>query len=167
MLDNSDDVLELFLILAGVARAAAVGDDGCSQVSEDPWAGSLDGVDECWGEEKIADDIASRFVVEEGEQCPVDEPCSVVKLSERVAEELGLNRFLDFLHFFHGRFPISSQNFAGQFSPCCSRNLVVVGREDSELVEEFGGGAIVSTAILKVSKIVQDIDLLNGNLFNC
>lgn len=38
LLDDTDDVLELLLVLASVACAGAIGNDCSGQVSKDPWA---------------------------------------------------------------------------------------------------------------------------------
>jgi len=89
------------LVLAGVAGSASVGDDCSSQVSKNPRACSLDGVDERSGEKEFADCIFGRFVVKEWEESPVDEPCSVGELCERVGEKFGVDRLLDFVNLFH------------------------------------------------------------------
>jgi hypothetical protein len=74
----------LLLVLTRIALAASVGDDGCCEVAEDPWAGSLNGIDECGGEGEFDEGVAGGVVVEEGEERPVDQPCSVLELGERV-----------------------------------------------------------------------------------
>jgi len=81
----------LFLILACVPGAAAVGDDGCGEVAEDPGAGGLDCVDEGGGEEEFADCISCGLVVEEGEECPVDEPGAVSELCQGVVKKFGID----------------------------------------------------------------------------
>lgn len=91
LLDDPHDVLELLLVLARVARAAAVGNDSGGEVAQDPGAGGLDGVDEGGLEEELADYVAGGLVVEEGEQRPVDQPGAVRELGEGVVEELGID----------------------------------------------------------------------------
>lgn len=134
LLDDADHVFELFLVLSCVSRAATVGDYGCSEVAEDPGAGGLDCVDKGGREEELADCVPCRLVVEEGEECPMDEPGAVGELCQRVVEELGINRFFHFLYLLHSRFPVRSQDFGRQLSPCCSRDFIVVRGQDSELV---------------------------------
>lgn len=91
LLDDTNNILELLLVLSSVACSAAVGDDCCSQVSQNPRTGGLNGVDEGGGEENFADDVSCGFVVEEGEKSPVDEPCAVGKLCERVGKEFSVD----------------------------------------------------------------------------
>lgn len=167
LLDDTNDIFELLLVLASVAGTVAVGDNCSSQISKDPWAGGLDGVDECWGEEEIADNITSGFVVEEWEQSPVNEPGSVVKLCERFVEELCLDQFLDLLDFLHRGLPVSSQDLTSQFTPCCCSDLVVISREDSELIKKFGSCSVVSTTVLEITEVIQDVNHLNCDLFRC
>ena len=164
LLDNSDDVLELLLVLSGVACTAAVGDNCCSEVSENPGACGLDGIDEGRREEDITDCVSCRLVVEEGEESPVNEPCAVSKLCERIGEEFGIDGFLHLLHFLHSRLPVCGEDFRGELSPCGGRDFVVVGGEHSELVEEFRGRSVVSTAVLEVSEVVENVDHLDGDL---
>jgi hypothetical protein len=166
LLDNADHVFELLLVLACVPSAAAVSDNGCGKVAEDPRAGGLNCVDEGGGEEELANSIPCGFVVEEGEECPVDEPSAVGELRQRVVEELGIDRFLHFLHLLHSRLPVRSQDFRSQLSPCRGRDLVVVGGENSELVKQFSCCLIVSAAVLEVAKVIQDINHLDSNLFS-
>jgi hypothetical protein len=154
------------LVLAGVARAVAVSDDRCCQISQDPGAGGLDCIDEGGGEEELADGVPSGLVVEEGEECPVDEPCPVGELCEGVVEEFGIDGFLDLLDFFHCGLPVRGEDFGRELSPCCGRDFIVVGGQDSKLVEEFGCSLVVAAAVLKIAKVVQNIDHLNSDLFH-
>lgn len=108
LFNNADDVLELLLVLTSIACAAAVRDYCCCEVSEDPRAGSLNGIDEWGGKEQLANGVARWLVVEEREQSPVDQPCSVGELRKWVVEKLGVDRFLHLVNFFHGRLPIRS-----------------------------------------------------------
>lgn len=160
LLDNANNVLELLLVLTSVTGAGAVGDDSGGQVSEDPGAGSLDSVDEWCGEEEIADSVASWLVVEEWEESPVDEPCAVVQLCEWVAEELGVYGLLDLCDLLHSRFPVGGKNLRSKLSPGCSGNLVVIGGEDSELVKKLGSCSVITAAVLEVSEVVKNVDLL-------
>jgi hypothetical protein len=91
LLDNTHKVLELFLVLTGVTVAVAVGDNSGSNVAEDPRAGGLNGVDEGGGEEKLDESITGRVVIEKGEEDPVNQPCSMLELGERVVVELSRN----------------------------------------------------------------------------
>ena len=164
LLDNTDDILELLLVLSGVSCAVSVGDDSCCEVSEDPRAGGLNRVYEWCGEEEFANGVTASLVVEEREQSPVNEPCSVGELCEWVAEELGIDRFLDLLHLLHSNLPVCGKDLRRELSPCSGGNLVIIGGENSELVEEFGSCLVVSAAVLEVSKVVQNIDHVEGNL---
>jgi hypothetical protein len=81
VLDNLDELLEQVL-------AALVSDNGSSEVTEDPWARSLDGVDVGRLEEKVDNSITSLGVVEEDEQGPVKEPGALLQLVERRSKVL-------------------------------------------------------------------------------
>ena len=165
LLDNADDVLELLLILARVACAAAIRDDCRCQISQDPRAGSLNRINKRSGKEQLADGIACGFIVEEGEERPVDEPSSVGKLCERVVEEFGVDGFLYFLNFLHGGLPVRGEDFGGELSPCCGGNFVVVGGEDAELVKEVAGGLVVAATVLEVAEVVEDVDHFDCDLY--
>jgi len=78
LLDDADDVLQLLLVLASVPSATTVRNDGCREISKDPGAGRLYSVNEGCGEKEFTDGVPGRFVVEEREECPVNEPCAVI-----------------------------------------------------------------------------------------
>lgn len=89
---NADQILQLLLVDTGVLLgAAAVGDNGGGEVSQNPRAAGLDGVDVGGGEEEVGEDVAGGVVVEEGEQRPVNEPRAVGELSQGVVEQASLN----------------------------------------------------------------------------
>lgn len=135
--DNADQVLELLLVrvLAVLASGTvAVGDDSSGEVTKDPGAGGLDGVDVCGREEEVGELVACGLVVEEGEERPVDQPGAVLELGQGVAEQACVNVLADLLHLLHGGFPVGGKNVRGEFTPCCGRDLVVVGALESMLV---------------------------------
>ena len=65
--DNAHEVLELLLILIRVAGLVAAGDNGGSEVAQDPGAAGLDGVDVGGREEHVRKGFARGFVIKEGE----------------------------------------------------------------------------------------------------
>lgn len=162
---DADNVLELLLLHARVAGAAAAGDDGGDQVAQCPRARGLDGVDVGGGEEEVEEGVAGGVAVEEGEQGPVDEPCALLQLGEGVVEELGVDVLLDLHQLLEGRVPAGGQDLGGELAPCGGRHLVVVGGEDTELVEEVGGPAVVAAAVLEVAEVVKGVNHLDRHLF--
>lgn len=114
-----DNLLQLLLVLSSVACSASVGDDSCGKISKDPRAGGLNGIDEWGGKEELADGVTGWFVVEEWEKSPVDEPCAVSKLCQRVIEKFCVDRFLDLGHLLHCCLPVGGENLGCQLSPCC------------------------------------------------
>lgn len=86
----------------------------------------MDGVDICGGEEEICEDFAGRFVVEEGEETPVEKPCAVLELGEWVVEEGLVDHLFDFGDFFHSGFPFGGEDFAGELSPCCRGRFLLI-----------------------------------------
>ena len=76
MLNDLDKILEQVL-------AALVGDDGGGEVTENPRAGGLNGVDIRWLEKQVDDGITTLGVVEEDKQGPVEEPGTLLQLVER------------------------------------------------------------------------------------
>jgi hypothetical protein len=86
---NTDEVLDLLLVLVGIAAGGgpvAASDDGSGEVPQDPRAVGLDGVDVGEGEEHLGEGFPGGVVVEEGEQRPVDQPGAVLQLCQRVVE---------------------------------------------------------------------------------
>lgn len=81
MLNNLDEFLEQVL-------ATLVGDNGGSEVTENPWARSLDSVDVGRLEEEVDNSITSLGVVEEDEQGPVKEPGALLQLVKRRSKVL-------------------------------------------------------------------------------
>ena len=164
LLDDTDDVLELLLVLPSVACAGAVGDDCSGQVSEDPWAGRLDGVDEWRREEQVADGVARWLVIEEWEKCPVNQPSTVSELCEWVGVELRVDLLLNLLDLLHSGLPVGGEDIRSELSPGGSGDLLVVGGENTELVKQLRGGSVVTAAILEVSEIVKSVNHLWGDL---
>ena len=156
--DHSHEVLELLLVLARVAAAAAVRDDRGGQVAQHPGAVGLDGVDEGRLEEQVGERLARGLVVEEGEEGPVDEPGAVLQLRERVVEQLGVDRLLDFRDLLHGHVPVEREDVAGQLAPGGRADLVGVGRQDAELVEQVRGVGVVAAVVLEAAVGVQHVD---------
>ena len=74
------------MVLRGVSATVSVCDDGGGEIAEDPGAVRLNCIDICRGEEKLANGIAGGVIVKEREEGPVDQPCSVLELRERVVE---------------------------------------------------------------------------------
>lgn len=162
--NDADQVLQLLLVdVAVLVGTVAVGDDGGGEVAQDPGAAGLDGVDVGGGEEKVGQDIASRVVVEEGEQRPVDQPGAVLELTQRVVEETGLDRVLDLLDLLHSTIPAGGQNFRGELTPCGGSNLVVVGGEDTELVQQLSGIAVATAAVLEATIVEKAVDHVGGD----
>lgn len=104
--DVANDILELLLLSGAVACARAAGDDGGNQVTQDPGARSLDGVDVGSREEHVQDGLAGGIRVEEGEQSPVDQHSAVVELRAGVVKQLGVDALTHILHLVDGRFPV-------------------------------------------------------------
>jgi hypothetical protein len=139
--DDADQVLQLLLVrvLAVLAGGAvAVGDDGSGEVTQDPGAGGLNGVDVCGGEEEVGELVTGGLVVEEGEERPVDQPAAVLELGQGVVEQARVDVLADLLHLLHGGFPVGGKNVRGKFAPCCCRNFVVVGALRDVLVYGLG-----------------------------
>ena len=107
--DYTDKILQQFLVRICASRAASVGDDGGGEISEDPGAVGLDGVDEGGGEIEVGEEVAGWFVVEEGEERPVDQPGTVLQLREGVVEELCVDCLFDLVHFFHDGVPLRGE----------------------------------------------------------
>jgi hypothetical protein len=51
----------------------------------------------------------------------------VLELGQGVAEQACVNVLANLLYLLHGGFPVGGKNVRGEFTPCCGRNLVVVG----------------------------------------
>lgn len=100
--DVADNILQLLLLGGAVSSTGAAGNNGGDQVPQNPGAGSLDGVDVRGREEHLQDRLAGTLPVEEGEERPVDQHGSVVELSARVVEELGIDALLDVLELIYG-----------------------------------------------------------------
>ena len=164
LLDDTDDVLELLLVLSGVACTGAVGDDCSGQVSEDPWAGGLDGVDEWRREEQVADGVARWLVVEKWEKCPMNQPSTVSELCEWVGVELRVDLLLNLLNLLHSGLPVGGEDIRSKLSPGGSGDLLVVGGENTELVKQLRGGGVVTAAILEISEIVESVNHVWGDL---
>lgn len=161
---DADNVLELFLLHTRVASAAAAGDNGSGEVSQDPGAGGLNGVDVGGAEEKVEKGVAGGVAVEEGEEGPVDKPCAMLQLRKRVVEQFGVDTLLHFLNLLEGGLPARCEDFRGQLTPCGCRDFVVVCGKDTELVKQIGGGAVVAAAVLEVAEIVKRVDHFDGDL---
>ena len=128
--DDADQVLELLLVrvLAVLAsRAVTVGDDGSGEIAQDPGASGLNGVDVGGGEEEVGELIAGGLVVEEGEERPVNQPAAVLELGQGVGEQACVDVLADLLYLLHSGFPVGGKNVRGEFTPCCCRDLVVIG----------------------------------------
>jgi hypothetical protein len=123
---NPDQVLELLLVLVRVPAAAAAGDDGGDEVAQDPGAVCLDGVDVGGGEEHVGEGLARGFVVEEGEEHPVNQPGAVLELCERVVEEACVDNLLKLVDLLDGGVPVYGEDFAGELAPGGFALFVVV-----------------------------------------
>jgi hypothetical protein len=132
--DNAHEILDLLLVLIRVAasgRLVPACYHGCGEVSQDPGAVGLDGVDVGGREEHIGESFARGLVVEEWEQRPVDQPGAVVELCERVVEESCVDGFLDLVDLLERGLPVDGEDFAGELAPGGRVGLVVVGRLQS------------------------------------
>lgn len=127
---DADKILELLLVghVAALGdRSVSVSDDCGGEVSEEPWAGGLDGVDEGGGEIEISEDFTGGLVVEEGVERPVKEPGTVLELGDRVVEESGVDVLANLLNLLHDVLPLFGQDVGNELTPGGSRDLIVVG----------------------------------------
>lgn len=131
--DDAYQILELLLILRAPSRnilcanrAVPAADDGSGEVTQQPRAAGLDGVDVCRGEEELDQGVARWLVVEEWEERPVEKPCAVLELCERRAEESSIDGLANLCDFLHGVLPVGLQDFAGKLTPCRLARAVVV-----------------------------------------
>jgi hypothetical protein len=74
------------VVLRGVSATVSVRDDGSGEIPEDPGTVCLNCVDICGREEELADGVTGRIIVEEREEGPVDQPCSMLELRKRIIE---------------------------------------------------------------------------------
>lgn len=123
-----DEILELLLVRALVTAGVPGGDDGGSEVAEDPGAVGLDCVDVGGLEQGVGDFFAGLLVVEKREERPVDQPGALLQLGERVGHEAAVDQLLNLLDFGYGRLPLGGEDLAGQLAPGGFALLVVVGR---------------------------------------
>ncbi len=94
----------------------------------------------------------------------MNQPGAMLQLGKRVAEQLLIDALADLLQLLHRRLPVRREDLGCQATPCRGRYLVVVGRENTELIEEFGRGTVVAARILKVAKVVELIHLVERDL---
>ena len=85
----------------------------------------------------------------------MEQPGAVLKLCERVGEEACVDGVFDLEDFFPCAFPVGGQDVAGKLTPGGGVDFVVVGAEDAELVEEFGGAPVVAAAVLELAVVVE------------
>ena len=164
LLDDANNILHLLLLDTSVLRAAAVGDDGDGEVTEDPGRVGLDGVDEAGVEEEVEEGLAGLVVVEEGEESPVDELGAVLELSKGVVGQPGVDTLANLLKLLHGGLPAHAEDLASKTTPCGVRDLVVIGGKDAEAVEELGGVGVVTAGVLELAEVVEGVDHLDGDL---
>ena len=164
LLDDANNVLHLLLLDTGVLRPAAVGDDGNGEVAEDPGGVGLDGVDEAGVEEEVEEGLTGLVVVEEREEGPVDELGAVLELGKRVVGEPGVDALAHLLELLHGGLPAHAEDLAGKTTPCGVRDLVVIGGQDAEAVEELGGIGVVTAGVLELTEVVEGVDHVEGDL---
>ena len=74
------------MVLRGVSATVSVCDDSSREIAEYPGAVRLNCIDISGREEKFTDGITGRVVVEEREEGPVNQPCSVLELCKRIVE---------------------------------------------------------------------------------
>lgn len=160
----SNDIFELLLLDRAVACTCAAGDNGGNQIPQDPGAGGLDGVDVGSREEHVQDGFPGTLKVEQGEERPVNKHGPVVKLSSRVVEKSRIDTLSDVLKLINSRLPVRREDFGSKLSPCSSGHLVIVGGENSELVEHIGSRAILTASELELSKVIESIYHLNSDL---
>lgn len=84
--DNTDKVLESALVAGVVAALGVERDDGSGKVADNPGAGSLDSGNIRGGEEKVDKAFLVEIGVLEEEKRPVDDPGTVMKLSQGVGK---------------------------------------------------------------------------------
>ncbi len=110
LLDDSEEILQRHSLLL-------VRDHCDGQVSEDVWAGCLDGIQVLVVEEEFHEQAASAGVVEEDEEAPVDEPCALLQEDEGRCVHFAVDDSLKRLHVGKGRFPSLHQNFCRKLTP--------------------------------------------------
>jgi len=171
---DPDEILELLLVLVRVPATVTAGDDGSSEVAQDPRAVGLDGVDVSGGEEHVGEGFARGFVVEEGEERPVDQPGAVLELCEGVVEEACVDDLLELVDLLHGRVPVDGEDLAGELSPGGLAFLVAVGGlltlvtsmpqgfietyQNAEAVEQLRGMWVDTARVLELAKLEQLVD---------
>jgi len=164
LLDDTDDVLEVFLLDTGVLDPAAGRHDGHGQVPQNPGSVSLDRVDVGRAHKEVENRLTRLVIVEEGEESPMHKGSAVLQLRNSVLGQLRVDQLLNLLQLLHGGLPIHSQNLAGQSTPCRVGNLVVIGRQNTEAVEKLGGVAVVAAAVVKVAEVEKGVNHLDGDL---
>lgn len=94
----------------------------------------------------------------------MNEHSAVVELGAGVVEQLGVDTLADVLDLLDGRLPVGGQDLGGELAPRRGGDLVVIGGQDSELVEHVGGGAVLAASELELAKVVEGVDHLHGDL---
>lgn len=89
---------------------------------------------------------------------------AVVELGAGVVEKLRVNVLADILDLIDRGFPVGGKDLARKLAPRRGRDLVVVGRQNAELVEHIGGGAVLAATELKLAKVVEGVDHFQGDL---
>ena len=102
---NSNKIFDLLLICTGIFAPISIGDYSGCEVSQDPGAVRLNGVDEGWREEHFGKALPSGLIVEEREEAPVDKPSAMLKLRQRVVEESSIDGITNLLDLLHGTLP--------------------------------------------------------------
>ena len=79
----------------------------------------------------------------------------MLELRERVVEELRVDGLFDFVDFLHHAVPLRGQYLRSQFSPSGGGDFVVVGRKNTELIEQMCRVLVTATIVLKASIVVK------------
>lgn len=70
--------------------------------------------------EHLYDEFPSHRVIEENEEGPVDQPCSLLEKLETVVAKVvwtGIYTFSEFVDVFEGGIPVLGEDFGCQFAP--------------------------------------------------
>lgn len=169
-LDDTGELLDVVSRANVGGFGSSAGDDGGgNKVSEEVGARGLDGVKIGRGKEHVEQTLAALVFseIEKHKQRPVKQPCSGLKLSERLGKRgtvRVVDGFAEVSNLHQSSVPFTVEDVGGEFTPLGREVELVRGRENEEVVEEVPGRAIVTEGVLVLTKVVKGIDLVNVNL---
>lgn len=156
LLDDLDELLHLALSALG-------SDDGNRKVAQDPGARGLDRVDVLRGKEHVDDRVTATRVVEDDVQRPVDQPGALLQLLQS-RHILVIDRLPQLLHLLQSAVPVTRQNLGRELAPQCREAALLVCRQDAEMVQHVGRTTVVAAVEFELAKLVEDVDVLFGEL---